>query len=155
MVCEITDAGEKESIAGQILRALPDWFGVPENTAKYIKGSADFPFWAFRDGESNTTAGFIVIRENSPYTAEIYVMGVMPGRHRQGIGRQLFNAAYRYCRQKGYEFLEVKTVDAGRYDEYDRTRLFYEEMGFRKLEVFPTVWDEWNPCLVLVMRVDP
>ena len=31
----------------------------------------------------------------------------------------------------------------------------YEGIGFRKLEVFPTLWDEWNPCLVLVKSVTP
>ena len=36
---------------------------------------------------------------------------------------------------------------------FDRTRLFYEAMGFRALEVFPTLWDEWNPCLVMVMKL--
>ncbi|MDR0397389.1 MAG: hypothetical protein LBH66_08820 [Oscillospiraceae bacterium] len=54
---------------------------------------------------------------------------------------------------KGYEFMEVKTVDAGVYDEYDRTRLFYESMGFRKLEVLPAFWDEKNPCLALIKYI--
>ncbi|MDD2561466.1 MAG: hypothetical protein PHP07_07230 [Eubacteriales bacterium] len=46
--------------------------------------------------------------------------------------------------------MQVKTVEAGHYPEYDRTIAFYEGMGFLRLEVFPTLWDERNPCLVLV-----
>ena len=27
---------------------------------------------------------------------------------------------------------------------------FYRSMGFAPLEVFPELWDPWNPCLTLV-----
>ena len=46
--------------------------------------------------------------------------------------------------------MQVKPVEAGHYPEYDRTIAFYEGMGFLRLEVFPTLWDERNTCLVLV-----
>lgn len=53
--------------------------------------------------------------------------------------------------KKKFEFLQVKTVDGASEDEYyKKTRLFYEAQGFKKLEVFPTLWDEHNPCLLLV-----
>ena len=69
---------------------------------------------------------------------------------RSGTGRRLLAALEADCREKGFRFLQVKTVAAGHYEEYDRTRLFYEAMGFTQLEVFPTLWDPWNPCLVMV-----
>lgn len=55
-----------------------------------------------------------------------------------------------YARQAGYRLLQVKTVDEGHYATYDRSIAFYEGMGFLRLEVFPDMWDPWNPCLVLV-----
>ena len=55
-----------------------------------------------------------------------------------------------HAKAAGYRLLQVKTVDEGHYEEYDRTIAFYEGVGFLRLEVFPTLWDEWNPCLVLV-----
>ena len=55
-----------------------------------------------------------------------------------------------YARQQGYRFVQVKTVAAGHYSEYDATRTAYEHMGFVALEVFPTLWDENNPCLIMV-----
>ncbi|KAB7124131.1 N-acetyltransferase, partial [Bifidobacterium longum] len=39
------------------------------------------------------------------------------------------------------------------YPEYDQTIRFYESVGFERLEVFPTLWDAWNPCLVLVKKL--
>lgn len=28
---------------------------------------------------------------------------------------------------------------------------FYKSLGFKEFEVFPTLWDEWNPCQIYVM----
>jgi len=147
----VTDGEEKSKIAEKILGDLPEWFGLPDSTAEYVRESGKMPFWAYC--ENGAAVGFIALKETSPYTAEIYVMGVRKTFHRRGIGRELFRAFYGYAKKHGYEFLQVKTVDAGHYEEYDRTRMFYEKMGFRKLETFPTLWDEWNPCLVMVMAV--
>lgn len=58
-------------------------------------------------------------------------------------------------RQRGVEFLQVKTLSPSRKSKsYDRTRQFYEAMGFVPLQEFPTLWDEANPCLQLVKTID-
>lgn len=142
---------EKEKISKTILGDLPDWFGLEDSTKDYVDHSKKMPFWAyFSEGEAT---GFIALKETGKYTAEIYVMGVCKKSHRAGVGRKLYEAFLAYAKNHGYEYMQVKTVDEGRYEEYDRTRLFYESLGFRKLEVFPTLWDEWNPCLVLIQKV--
>ena len=41
----------------------------------------------------------------------------------------------------------------GRYKEYDDTNRFYQSLGFKELEVFPTLWDERNPCQIYVMAI--
>lgn len=41
----------------------------------------------------------------------------------------------------------------GKYEEYDKTNLFYISFGFKELEVFPTLWDEWNPCQIYIMNI--
>ena len=38
--------------------------------------------------------------------------------------------------------------------EYAETRKFYEAKGFTPLEVFPTLWDPWNPALQLFKVLD-
>jgi len=54
----------------------------------------------------------------------------------------------------GKEFLTVKTLADTHPDEgYAGTRRFYLAMGFKPLEVFPTLWDEANPCLLMVKRL--
>ena len=150
-IVEITDAAEKSRIAAEILLDLPEWFGLPDSTEMYIRESAQMPFYAaLSEGKAT---GFIALKKTSPYAAEVYVMGVKKHHHRCGAGRALMEAFLRRARAEGCEYAQVKTVAAGHYEEYDRTRLFYEAMGFRALEVFPTLWDEWNPCLVMVMKM--
>lgn len=188
MVIQVFDSQQKKQVAGDILHQLPDWFGLPESTKRYIEESAGMPFWAWcgdkggsaetsgdikgtdikgleefgRDGMAAGGAarkgcggavGFLALKETSPHTAEIYVMGVLPQCHHSGIGRALYEKFERYAREKGYSFLQVKTVQEGRYEEYDRTNAFYRAMGFLELECFPTLWDEWNPCQVYVKYI--
>lgn len=147
MVQMIEDPAEKARIAERILGALPDWFGIPESTRKYIEDSKNLPFWAH--GED----GFIAMQPTSQHTAEIYVMGVLPDRHRRGVGRALVAALEAYAAENGYEFLQVKTVQKGHYAEYDQTCAFYEGVGFRELECFPTLWDEKNPCQIYIKAI--
>ena len=149
----ILNPEEKSRIAEHILAALPDWFGLPDSTKEYIRQCRQLPFWAAFPTEKNIAVGFIALKETSPATAEIYVMGVLPEYHRKGIGRQLFNALQMYARTKKYSFLQVKTVQEGHYTEYDCTNRFYKKLGFQELECFPTLWDEWNPCQILIMSI--
>ena len=78
-------------------------------------------------------------------------MGVLKDYHRKGVGSALFKQAREVAKEHGYSFIQVKTVQMGRYEEYDATNRFYLSLGFREFEVFPTLWDEWNPCQVYVM----
>ena len=78
-------------------------------------------------------------------------MGVLKDYHRKGVGRKLFEQAKEEARQRGYTFMQVKTVQMGKYEDYDATNRFYQSLGFKEFEVFPTLWDEWNPCQIYVM----
>ena len=79
--------------------------------------------------------------------------GVRWEYHRRGIGRALAEAAREHAAAAGYSFLQVKTVQMGRYRKFDETNRFYLSLGFREFEVFPKLWDEWNPCQVYVMAL--
>ena len=89
-----------------------------------------------------------------PQKLELAVMGVQEKHHRQGIGRSLFEQAKKEAARLGYSFLQVKTVQMGKYESYDRTNRFYLSLGFQELEVFPTLWDEWNPCQIYIMALE-
>ncbi len=151
IIVEETDADKKQSIARTILEALPDWFAIPESIEQYIKESAKQPFFAAYDSEK--PIGFLCLKETGKETVELCVMGVLKDYHRKGIGRKLFERAKEMARQSGYSFMQVKTVQMGRYAEYDATNRFYLSLGFKEFEVFPTLWDERNPCQVYVMTL--
>lgn len=151
MLQTIIDTAEKRKIARRILEALPEWFGIPEARENYIRESADEIMVASFDNDAPN--GFLCLKETGRETVELAVMGVLKEYHRKGIGTKLFEAAKQIAVERGYSFMQVKTVQMGRYAEYDRTNLFYLSLGFREFEVFPTLWDEWNPCQIYVMSL--
>ena len=127
MVTEIDIPALKTAVASEILNRLPAWFGIPESTAEYISGVAK--------------------------AAEIYVMGVLPEYHRHGVGRGLFEALEQYARDKGYSYLQVKTVSRGVWESYDITNDFYTAMGFEELDRLPELWGKENPCQIYVKAI--
>ena len=150
-VIEIRDALEKQHISRQILESLPDWFGIPEAREAYIQDSAENPF--FCAYEADTPIGFLYLKQTGKDTVELAVMGVLEACHRKGVGTALFERAKAQIAEKGYSFIQVKTVKMGTYPEYDKTNRFYLSLGFKEFEVFPALWDENNPCQVYVMAV--
>lgn len=150
-VLEITDNSEKEKIARKILEALPEWFGIEESRENYIKDSVDQTFFCAYTNDQ--PAGFLCLKQTGKDTVELAVMGVLKEYHRQGFGRLLFAQARNAARVQGYSFLQVKTVQMGKYADYDKTNQFYLALGFKEFEVFPTLWDEKNPCQVYVMAL--
>ena len=142
---------EKQKISRCILEALPEWFEIEETREGYIQDSHDKLFFAAFD--SDKPAGFLYLKETGKATVEISVMGVLKEYHRSGIGRKLFEAAKECAVKKGYEFMQVKTVQYGVYEDYDKTNLFYKSLGFKEFEVFPLLWDKDNPCQVYVMAL--
>lgn len=148
----LDDRQEKQRVARVILEALPEWFGIPEARENYIRESADEIMLVSSEG--GEPDGFLCLKETGKATLELAVMGVLKEYHRQGVGTALVRAAKRIARERGYSFLQVKTVQMGRYPEYDATNRFYLSLGFKEFEVFPTLWDEWNPCQIYVMSVD-
>lgn len=148
IIKEVVDKEEKEAISREVLNDLPEWFGMPESTEEYIKDSQDKPFLAcFMNDEP---AGFVVLNATSRDCAEILVMGIKKKYHRMGIGAALNKAYEAMAKKQGYTYSQVKTVQMGHYKEYDITNKFYMAMGYKELECFPTLWNEWNPCQIYV-----
>lgn len=152
-VRRVTEPGEKECIAREVLEDLTDWFGVPEYREGYIRDSRKWIFFAAE--QEGKTAGFLCLKETGKSTAELAVMGVKKDSHRRGIGKALFEAAKECAVASGYEFMQVKTVAMGNYEDYDRTNRFYQSLGFKELEVIPELWGEANPCQIYVMALKP
>ena len=151
MIIQVENNKEKEMISRTILEALPDWFGIPEAREEYIVNSVNQQLFAAVKEEK--TIGFLCLKQTGKDTVEVSVMGVLKEFHRHGIGRKLFMKAREKAIKDGFSFIQVKTVQMGQYDNYDNTNEFYISLGFKEFEIFPTLWDEWNPCQVYVMAL--
>ena len=151
MIIQVENNKEKEMISRTILEALPDWFGLPEAREEYIVNSVNQQFFAAVKEEK--TIGFLCLKQTGKDTVEVSVMGVLKEFHRHGLGRKLFMKAREKAIKDGFSFIQVKTVQMGQYDNYDNTNKFYTSLGFKEFEIFPTLWDEWNPCQVYVMAL--
>ena len=144
VIKEIFSSNDKSTICENILRALPNWFGVESSIVNYVKQVRELPFYAASDGTKNI--GFVAIKPHSPFASEICVMGILKEYHGKGIGRRLVDECEQYCVKNKIELLTVKTLDESRASEsYEKTRLFYLAIGFKPVEVFPLLWDEDNP----------
>ncbi|MGO5114330.1 GNAT family N-acetyltransferase [Candidatus Avoscillospira sp. LCP25S3_F1] len=148
---KITDRQEQTRITREILEALPEWFGIPEAREAYIRDSAGAPYVCAQ--QDNGPVGFLYLKQTGKDTMEIAAMGVRKEAQRAGIGTALLELAKAMAREQGCSFLQVKTVQMGKYEVYDRTNRFYQSVGFREFEVFPTLWDEGNPCQIYVMAL--
>ena len=135
-------------------RSLPTWFGIPASVEDYIATADRSPTVIASLG--NEDAGLLTLVRHSRYSAEVYVMAVLPEHHRQGIGRALLRHAEATLAADGVEYLQVKTLAPSRPDDgYDRTRAFYLAHGFRPLEEFRDLWDADNPALQMIKVVPP
>lgn len=137
------------SLCTPILRALPNWFGLEAAIVQYSSEIDGLPTFLARRDEA--VLGFLSLKQHFPFTAEMYVMGIRAEAHHQGIGRRLVERAQDWLREQGVEYLQVKTLGPSHPDpNYTKTRLFYGALGFRPLEEFKQIWDEQNPCLILI-----
>ncbi len=135
-----------------ILHALPQWFGIETAIVNYLSEIEGLP--TFLACRSDYVVGFLTIKQHYSYSAEILVMGVLPEAHRQGIGKALIDKAEAWLKSRQIEYLQVKTLGPSNNDtNYSKTRAFYQSLGFRPLEEFRQIWNEQNPCLILVKRI--
>ena len=151
MIVTIKDSNKKRAIARTVLEGLTEWFEVEESREGYIHDCVDWTFLAAMDDDK--VMGFLCLKETGNATVELAVMGVLKEYHRNGAGRKLVEKAKEVAKAEGYEFMQVKTVKMGVYEDYDRTNLFYIGCGFKELEVFPLLWDDANPCQIYVMSL--
>jgi GNAT superfamily N-acetyltransferase len=135
----------------QILRSLPEWFGIEEAINGYRSDIEEMDTYVTE--VSGKVVGFMTINVHNEYSAEIHVMAVSGEYHGHGLGRALVDHAEQLLRSRSMEYLEVKTLGPSRPNEhYERTRNFYFALGFRPLEE-NQLWGEVNPCLIMVKHL--
>jgi GNAT superfamily N-acetyltransferase len=140
------------AVCEPILRSLPAWFGIEQAIVHYVTEIDRLP--TFLATGSGGVVGFVSVKQHFPSSAELYVIAVRQQVHRQGVGRVLVDRAKDWLRGQAIEYLQVKTLGPSHGDPgYANTRAFYAAMGFRPLEELADLWDERNPCLIMVQRL--
>ena len=152
-IAQVEDPEEKSRIASEILMDLPDWFGLPESTKAYIEEAKGLPLWVART--TDEVVGFVTLAESSPETGEIHCIGSESPPQARDWNSTVSGAGG--IREGQVQVPASENGRRGRYPEYDRTVAFYKSLGFSKLGVFPTLWNEENPCLMMIkaLRVHP
>jgi len=147
---EITQTNENKSIICEnLLRSLPDWFALEEGIKEYSEGVKETVF--FKAEENQRVIGFLSLKKHFKGSYEVYVMAVHSDFHARGIGSKLLSEGEKFLKTQNVRFLQVKTLSQSRPDEfYDKTRAFYIKNNFTPLEEFKSLWDEDNPCLLLI-----
>ena len=75
--------------------------------------------------------------------ADIKWIGVEPGSQRKGIGSELYAVVEDELRRAGVREVRVETVsELTEYEPYERTRAFYEKMGFHVEKVKKTISED-------------
>ncbi len=133
----------------QILRALPEYFGIEEAIVQYLEDiKTRSTFHAYIDQQ---LVGFLSTTRHTLSSAEIHVMGVLPQEHGKGIGSTLVKMAELYLKNNGVKLFEVKTLGESHPDmNYAKTRRFYLSQGFLPLEEIQDFWGKGLPTLFMV-----
>jgi ribosomal protein S18 acetylase RimI-like enzyme len=151
-IIEIHDEEKKSIYTNEILRTLPDWFGIEESLCDYVESVAKLSFWCAMD--NGKAVGFVAVKIHYGHTGDIYVCGILPEYHRKGIGKLLYAAVEAYFKQNGCRYVIVKTLsDTVRYEPYECTRRFYRSVGFEELITLTEMWSEENPCLIMIKKL--
>ncbi len=135
-----------------ILAELPEWFGIPQSNADYAEAAEREQAWVAEDG--GEALGLMVLTDPGFAAIDVQLLAVRPHAHRRGVGKALIRQALAVTRGLGKPYLSVKTQGpSAAYEPYDRTRAFYEAVGFKGLEEFTVIWGPENPCLIMIMPV--
>ncbi len=98
--------------------------------------------------------GFISAKIHNPKSAEITIMCLKEEYHRHGYGKKLVQEMETFLKLKGVEFLKVKTLaDTRDCEEYEKTRQFYNGVGFVELEIITEIWGDENPCSFMAKKL--
>jgi GNAT superfamily N-acetyltransferase len=92
----------------EILRDLPERFGIEEALADYVDQATELPTYTAVVG--GQVQGVCLVRRHSPYSAEVSLLAVRRSIHRQGLGRALMAAAEQHMKADGVGFMQVKTL---------------------------------------------
>ncbi len=129
------------------------WFGIEKALQRYVDDSAKLPTFAVE--AENRLVGFLTLREHFSTSWEIHCVAIAADWRGKGQGSRLLAHAESWLADRGVVFLQVKTVaETDPTAAYAHTRKFYEARGFVPIEIFPELWDPWNPALQYIKLIN-
>jgi ribosomal protein S18 acetylase RimI-like enzyme len=151
-VLEINDNLKKAEYTNDILRKLPEWFGIEDSLMEYVKTVYTYSYWAAFHQEK--CIGFFSGKIHYNRTGDIYVCGIDPKYHGKGIGTLLYKELEKYFMENKCKYVIVKTLSEINPDKnYEKTRKFYKKNGFEELITLTEMWNEANPCLIMIKKI--
>ena len=133
----------------RVLRTLPSWFGIEEALLEYAQSTSHLPTFVIRD--RNEIVGFLSLQQHFREAWELNCIAVDSAFRGQGLGKRLHEHAEHWLCSRGAAILQVKTLAAGHSSKaYAETREFYGALGYKPVEVFPTLWAAHLPVLQLI-----
>ena len=152
-IVEIKDSHIKSIYTREILERLPEWFGNKQSLDDYVVMVKDLPYWVALNKE-NKCVGFFSVKTHYGHTGEIFVCGILPEYQHSGIGKALYDTTEDYLIKNGCKYVIVKTLsDVINYKPYAMTRDFYKKVGFEPLVTLTEMWDDENPCLIMLKSI--
>jgi GNAT superfamily N-acetyltransferase len=140
----------------EIVRSLPYHFGDPDGRRECAEAvRRDAGLVALGRGR---VIGFLTVVHHFEATSEITWMAVHAGHRGRGVGRALIRRLTDQLRAEGRRLLLVLTVSSleeepGVTDGYQRTRAFYQAVGFLPARELPNLWPG-DKALLLAMPLD-
>nr|WP_106225324.1 GNAT family N-acetyltransferase [Legionella pneumophila] len=132
-----------QALCSTITKDLPEYFGLPEVNEHYAIGVRTRTNFAAKKG--NDVIGLISIDFPYPNNANIYWMAVRRDFHRQGVGKQLIEAACYFAKTQRAITITVETLSPSESeDNYLKTYQFYQSVGFHSLFDLKPKSYEWS-----------
>ena len=152
-IIEVNDEAIKSQYTRAILESLPEWFGNNNALDEYVEKVSKLPYWAALD-QDYRCIGFFAVKTHYGNIGDIYVCGMLPEYQNKGIGKKIYDLAEKHFIQNGCKYMMVKTLsEKAQYEPYERTRKFFEKIGFEPLVTLTEMWDEENPCLIMIKKL--
>ena len=149
----LLDADEKSACARSILEKCCKWFANVKSREEYIVKVRELDFW-IAESDAGECVGFFAGTCHYGTNAEIVVCAVDPDVHGSGVGSALSAAMEKYYSGIGCDKMLVKTLsDVVDDEDYAMTRKFYTKCGFLPLITLYEMWDEENPCLIMIKNL--